>query len=170
MELRKTSCCCPCCESGLHQCCVYSCLLLLCPESEAKEKRGWTLNSAGYLLGPQMGALDSLSSSVTSEELANPYSNSEANIRCAASCKCIGCRNHHADLVDKTSNTNVGGPPSVITPAMVEGVVVSLLARAEEAEREQRCEAWAQHMILNEFGRCFTEIGRAMFKQHKQPN
>uniref|UniRef100_A0A3Q1EPQ4 Galanin/GMAP prepropeptide n=1 Tax=Acanthochromis polyacanthus TaxID=80966 RepID=A0A3Q1EPQ4_9TELE len=67
----------------------------------AKEKRGWTLNSAGYLLGPhgidghrtlgdkpglagkrdmgqeedfrtEMGALDNLPSSVTSDELANP--------------------------------------------------------------------------------------------------
>uniref|UniRef100_A0A8C1H1F3 Galanin/GMAP prepropeptide n=2 Tax=Cyprinus carpio TaxID=7962 RepID=A0A8C1H1F3_CYPCA len=67
----------------------------------AKEKRGWTLNSAGYLLGPhaidshrslsdkhglsgkrempidedfktEFGALDSLPSSLTSEEISQP--------------------------------------------------------------------------------------------------
>uniref|UniRef100_A0A665WB79 Galanin/GMAP prepropeptide n=1 Tax=Echeneis naucrates TaxID=173247 RepID=A0A665WB79_ECHNA len=67
----------------------------------AKDKRGWTLNSAGYLLGPhgidghrtladkpglagkrdlgleddfrsELGALDSLPSSFTSDELLNP--------------------------------------------------------------------------------------------------
>ncbi|CAB1323367.1 unnamed protein product [Coregonus sp. 'balchen'] len=67
----------------------------------AKEKRGWTLNSAGYLLGPhgidghrtlidkhglagkrdmprdydlksEIGALDTLPSSLTSEEMSQP--------------------------------------------------------------------------------------------------
>ncbi|XP_045893666.1 galanin peptides isoform X1 [Micropterus dolomieu] len=110
----------------LHLCiCVFFKMMGIPLHKEAKEKRGWTLNSAGYLLGPhgidghrtlgdkpglagkrdmgqeedfrtgalriadgdiihtvidflsylklkEMGALDSLPSSVTSDELANP--------------------------------------------------------------------------------------------------
>ncbi|XP_055011856.1 protein lin-54 homolog [Boleophthalmus pectinirostris] len=87
----------------------------------------------------------------------------EANIRCTHSCKCVGCRNYDPDLAD-SENYKGSGSASVITPAVMEAVVGYLLARAREAEQEQRCEAWAQHVVLSEFGQCLTQIVKAMFK------
>ncbi|CAK6966431.1 spexin prohormone 2 isoform X2 [Scomber scombrus] len=53
---------------------------------------------------------------------------------------------------------------SVITPAVVEAVCSSLLAQAEEAEMEAQSLVWAEHMILDEFGHCLTQIVKAMSK------
>ena len=53
---------------------------------------------------------------------------------------------------------------SVITPAVVEAVCSSLLAQAEEAEMETQSLVWAEHMILDEFGHCLTQIVKAMSK------
>ncbi|XP_072291780.1 spexin prohormone 2 [Eucyclogobius newberryi] len=94
----------------------------------------------------------------------------EANISCTFSCKCVDCKNCVADLADKTFSGNARGrgPVPVITPGVVEAVVGCLLVLAEEAEWEQRCEAWAQHVLLNEFGHCLTQIVNAMFKTYAQ--
>lgn len=53
---------------------------------------------------------------------------------------------------------------SVITPAVVEAVCGSLLSQAEEAETEAQSPAQAEHMILDEFGHCLTQIVKAMSK------
>lgn len=57
-------------------------------------------------------------------------------------------------------------PLSVITPAVVEAVCGHLLAQAEEAEKEAQSPAQAEHMVLNEFGHCLTQIVKAMFKNN----
>eukprot|EP00064_Thunnus_orientalis_P009628 superscaffoldBa00001234_g9653 len=68
---------------------------------------------------------------------------------------------------DQTANMQPQAPParwdvSVITPAVVEAVCASLLAQAEEAEMEAQSLAQAEHMILDEFGHCLTQIVKAM--------
>lgn len=55
-------------------------------------------------------------------------------------------------------------PESVITPAVVEAVCGCLLAQAEKAERKAQNPVQAEHMVLDEFGRCLTQIVKAMFK------
>ncbi len=57
-------------------------------------------------------------------------------------------------------------PVSVITPAVVEAVCGCLLAQAEEAEREAQSPTQAEHMVLDEFGHCLTQIVKAMFKNN----
>lgn len=55
-------------------------------------------------------------------------------------------------------------PASVVTHAVVDAVCGCLLAQAEEAEREDQSPAQAEHMVLEEFGHCITQIVKAMFK------
>ncbi|KAM7396117.1 hypothetical protein PAMP_019185 [Pampus punctatissimus] len=96
----------------------------------------------------------------------------EANIMCTSSCKCVGCRNY-----DDGSETRPSGKAvyvknkwdvSVITPDVVESVCGSLLAQAEKAEMEARSPAHAEHMILEGFGHCLTQIVKAMSKYNTQ--
>ncbi|TKS74053.1 Tesmin [Collichthys lucidus] len=92
----------------------------------------------------------------------------EANIKCTSSCKCVGCRNYddssEMNLEEKIVNVKDKWPESVITPAVVEAVCGSLLAQAEKAERKAQSPVQAEHMVLDEFGRCLTQIVKAMFK------
>ncbi|TMS00861.1 spexin prohormone 2 isoform X2 [Larimichthys crocea] len=92
----------------------------------------------------------------------------EANIKCTSSCKCVGCRNYddssETNLEEKTVNVKDKWPESVITPAVVEAVCGCLLAQAEKAERKAQNPVQAEHMVLDEFGRCLTQIVKAMFK------
>lgn len=55
-------------------------------------------------------------------------------------------------------------PDSVLTGDVLDAVCSCLLAQAEEAEKEARTPAMAQHMILQEFGCCLSEIVKALFK------
>ncbi|XP_026166961.1 spexin prohormone 2 [Mastacembelus armatus] len=90
----------------------------------------------------------------------------EANIMCTSSCKCVGCRNYgtNSEMSIKEKTVKAKWPVSVITHAMVEAVCGSLLAQAEEAEREAQSFIHAEHMVLDEFGHCLTQIVKAMFK------
>lgn len=54
-------------------------------------------------------------------------------------------------------------PGSVITSAVVEAVCGSLLVQAELAENIDMTAAQAERMLLQEFGRCLTQITEAMF-------
>lgn len=55
-------------------------------------------------------------------------------------------------------------PVSVISPAVVEAVCGCQLARAKEAEREAQSPSQAEHMVLDEFGHCLTQIVVAIFQ------
>ncbi|XP_051239175.1 spexin prohormone 2 isoform X5 [Dicentrarchus labrax] len=91
----------------------------------------------------------------------------EANIMCTSSCKCVGCRNYDDGSEtgkEKTVNVEDKWPVSVITPAVVEAVCGCLLAQSEEAEGEAQSPSQAEHMVLDEFGHCLTQIVKAMFK------
>ncbi|XP_051807889.1 spexin prohormone 2 [Acanthochromis polyacanthus] len=94
----------------------------------------------------------------------------EANIMCTSSCKCIGCGNYDDGSrkrnKEKTVNMTDKGPTSVITTAVVEAVCNNLLAQAEEAERDAQSPTQAEHMVLDEFGQCFSRIVSAMFKNN----
>ncbi|XP_031141191.1 spexin prohormone 2 [Sander lucioperca] len=89
----------------------------------------------------------------------------EANIMCTSSCKCVDCRNYD-DGSEMHSKEKNKWPVSVITPAVVEAVCSCLLAQAEEAEREAHSPRRAEHMVLDEFGHCLTQIVKAMFKDN----
>lgn len=56
-------------------------------------------------------------------------------------------------------------PVSVITPAILEAVGDCLFAQAEMAERDTRSPAQAEHMVLEEFGHCLSQIAKAMFEK-----
>ncbi|XP_059190282.1 spexin prohormone 2 isoform X2 [Centropristis striata] len=92
----------------------------------------------------------------------------EANIKCTSSCKCVGCKNYvdasETGLKEETEDVNNNFPLSVITPAVVDAVCGCLLAQAEEAEMEAGSLAQAEHMVLEEFGNCLSQIVKAMFK------
>lgn len=47
---------------------------------------------------------------------------------------------------------------------MVEATCACLLAQGEEAEKEHCSECLAEQMILEEFGRCLSQILRIEFK------
>lgn len=53
----------------------------------------------------------------------------------------------------------------MITPAVLEGVGDCLFAQAEMAERDTQSPAQAEHMVLCEFGRCLSQIAKAMFEK-----
>lgn len=52
----------------------------------------------------------------------------------------------------------------MISPAVVEAVCGCQLARAKEAEKEAQSPTQAEHMVLDEFGHCLTQIVVAMFQ------
>ncbi|XP_008291303.1 spexin prohormone 2 [Stegastes partitus] len=94
----------------------------------------------------------------------------EANIMCSSSCKCLGCKNYDEGSQMKNKGKTVNmmdtGPASVITPAVVEAVCNNLLAQAEEAATEAQSPTQAEHMVLEEFGQCLSQIVTAMFKNN----
>ncbi|XP_070828043.1 spexin prohormone 2 [Chaetodon trifascialis] len=91
----------------------------------------------------------------------------EANIKCTSSCKCVGCRNYdEMGLEEMTVNVKDERPLSAINPAVVEAVCGCLLVQAQKAERDARSAAQAEHMVLDEFGRCLTQIVNDMFKKN----
>ncbi|XP_041853476.1 spexin prohormone 2 isoform X1 [Melanotaenia boesemani] len=91
----------------------------------------------------------------------------EANIMCTSSCNCVGCRNYddrsQTAVKEETGRVKSRCPTAVITPAVVETVCCCLLAKAEEAERAARAPAVAEHLVLDEFGLCLSQIILAMF-------
>ena len=57
-------------------------------------------------------------------------------------------------------------PESVVTSGVVEAVCGCLLVKAEMAERDTRGPVQAEHMVLEEFGRCLSQIVEAMFENN----
>uniref|UniRef100_A0A8C9JQG4 Testis expressed metallothionein like protein n=1 Tax=Panthera tigris altaica TaxID=74533 RepID=A0A8C9JQG4_PANTA len=115
----------------------------------------------------------------------------EAKIMCSSICKCIGCKNYEEGPERKTlmsmpyhpdaggfegsphlSPTESAGlpqfrkdrRPSCISWEVVEGTCSCLLAQGEEAEKERCSERLAEQMILEEFGRCLSQILRMEFQ------
>uniref|UniRef100_A0A452UEU3 Testis expressed metallothionein like protein n=1 Tax=Ursus maritimus TaxID=29073 RepID=A0A452UEU3_URSMA len=116
----------------------------------------------------------------------------EAKIMCSSICKCIGCKNYEESPERKTlmnmpnymeiggfegnlhlSPTKFSGLPkfrqdrrssSCISWEVVEATCACLLAQGEEAEKEHCSECLAEQMILEEFGRCLSQILRIEFK------
>ncbi|XP_013865726.1 spexin prohormone 2 [Austrofundulus limnaeus] len=92
----------------------------------------------------------------------------EASIMCTSSCKCVGCwnceDNSMMEAKKMTGQVNERRPASVLTREVLETVCACLLAQAEESERKGQTPAVAQHMILQEFGCCLSEIAKALLK------
>ncbi|KAI5761398.1 TESMIN protein [Gulo gulo luscus] len=116
----------------------------------------------------------------------------EAKIMCSSICKCIGCKNYEESPERKTlmnmpnymeiggfegshqlSPTKFSGPPkfrqdrrspSCISWEVVEAACACLLAQGEEAEKARCPDGLAEQMILEEFGRCLSQILRIEFK------
>ncbi|XP_060033278.1 tesmin [Erinaceus europaeus] len=114
----------------------------------------------------------------------------KAKTVCPSLCKCAGCRNCAASperktLMNVTNYVGVGdfeggrsvsppksaGPPkfrkdraSCISWEVVEAACACLLAQGEEAERERCPPSLAEHRVLEEFGRCLSQILHIEFK------
>ncbi|XP_049568941.1 tesmin isoform X1 [Orcinus orca] len=116
----------------------------------------------------------------------------EAKIMCSSICKCIDCKNYEESPERKTlmnmpnymeiggfegghhlSTTKFSGLPkfrkdrqssSCISWEVVEATCACLLAQGEEAEKEHCSESLAEQMILEEFGRCLSQILHIEFK------
>ncbi|XP_006171309.1 tesmin isoform X2 [Tupaia chinensis] len=116
----------------------------------------------------------------------------EGKIMCSSICKCIGCKNYEESPERKTlmnmpnfmeigdfegshhlSPTKCSGLPkfrkdgqssSCISWEVVEATCACLLAQGEEAEKEHCSECLAEQMILEEFGRCLSQILHIEFK------
>ncbi|XP_074086989.1 tesmin isoform X2 [Macrotis lagotis] len=116
----------------------------------------------------------------------------EAKIMCSSICKCIGCKNYEESPERKTllsmpNYVEIGGaegshlfspskfavlpkfrkdrqPYSCISWEVVEATCACLLAQGEEAEKEHYSECLAEQMILEEFGRCLSQILHTEFK------
>ncbi|XP_059831649.1 spexin prohormone 2 isoform X1 [Hypanus sabinus] len=112
----------------------------------------------------------------------------EAKIMCSSICKCIGCRNYEesperrtlmsipdfSDISICQPRTNLfpeilnygkqvkmnreRHPFTFITWDVVDATCGCLLAQAEEAEKAHHSLPVAEHMILEEFGRCLAQI------------
>ena len=54
----------------------------------------------------------------------------------------------------------------MVTSGVVEAVCGCLLVKAEMAERDTRGPVQAEHMVLEEFGRCLSQIVEAMFENN----
>ncbi|XP_035885920.1 tesmin [Phyllostomus discolor] len=104
-----------------------------------------------------------------------------ATVMCSSVCKCVGCRSYPESperrapaavpACAETGGAEGGRPPcraerrsSCISWEVVEATCACLLAQGEEAERAQRPEGLAQQMILEEFGRCLSQILHTEFK------
>ncbi|XP_019375390.1 PREDICTED: tesmin [Gavialis gangeticus] len=116
----------------------------------------------------------------------------EAKIMCSSICKCIGCKNYEESPDRKTlmnmpdytdiRNNEEDSPMSTsafemlsesrkdgqttacISWDIVEATCACLLAQAEEAEKEAYSICVAEQMILEEFGRCLSQILHSEFK------
>ncbi|NXL53229.1 MTL5 protein, partial [Podilymbus podiceps] len=107
----------------------------------------------------------------------------EAKIMCSSICKCIGCKNYEEspDVKKQLNVLNIGnneGNSSVLTstlktspklkkdrqPAVcisweeVKAICACLLVQAEEAEKRGYSVYLAEWMIMEEFGRCLSQI------------
>ncbi|XP_062974468.1 tesmin [Elgaria multicarinata webbii] len=109
----------------------------------------------------------------------------EAKIMCSSICKCIGCKNYEESPDRKTlmnmpnhmeiknnegndslfSNFEIVSKPrkdrqssTCISWEVVEATCACLLAQAEEAEKEAYSVCLAEQMIIEEFGRCLSQI------------
>ncbi|KAM4845384.1 tesmin isoform 1-T1 [Thomomys bottae] len=116
----------------------------------------------------------------------------EAKIMCSSICKCIGCKNYEESperksLMNLPNYTETGDleghqpllpgkfsglskfkkdrrPSSCISWEVVEATCACLLAQGEEAEKEHCSECLAEQKILEEFGRCLSQILHIEFK------
>ncbi|XP_074854036.1 tesmin [Carettochelys insculpta] len=116
----------------------------------------------------------------------------EAKIMCSSICKCIGCKNYEESpdrktLMNMPNYTEIRNneendpnststfemlskskrerqPTSCISWEVVEAACACLLAQAEEAEKEAYSVCLAEQMILEEFGRCLSQILHSEFK------
>ncbi|XP_035119497.3 tesmin isoform X2 [Callithrix jacchus] len=115
----------------------------------------------------------------------------KAKIMCSSICKCIGCKNYEESPERKTlmsmpncAQTGLEGshhlsptkfpglpksskdrrPSSCISWEVVEATCACLLAQGEEAEKEHYSQCLAEQMILEEFGRCLSQILHVEFK------
>ncbi|CAH6793440.1 tesmin [Phodopus roborovskii] len=116
----------------------------------------------------------------------------EAKITCSSVCKCIACKNyeesperkmlmntpHYMEAGDFEGNHHLSpakysGPPklrknrqtfSCISWEVVEATCACLLAQGEEAEQERCSPTLAEQMVLEEFGRCLSQILHIEFK------
>ncbi|XP_058518696.1 tesmin isoform X1 [Ochotona princeps] len=116
----------------------------------------------------------------------------KATIMCSSVCKCIGCKNYEESPERKTllgvphcveagdmedghclSPAKCPGPPeyrkqrqpvSCISWEVVEATCACLLAQGEEAEKEQCSQGLAEQLVLEEFGRCLSQILHIEFK------
>ncbi|XP_023603605.1 tesmin-like [Myotis lucifugus] len=110
----------------------------------------------------------------------------KAKIMCSSICKCIGCKHYEESPEQKTlmavpnyaeagsfeGSHYVSGLPkfrkerrsSCISWEVVEAACACLLAQGEEAEKGRCSECLAQQMVLEEFGRCLSQILHIEFK------
>ncbi|XP_050808824.1 tesmin-like [Gopherus flavomarginatus] len=116
----------------------------------------------------------------------------EAKIMCSSICKCIGCKNYEESpdrktLMNMPNYTEIRNneenilvststfemlpksrrdrqPTTCISWEVVEATCACLLAQAEEAEKETYSVCLAEQMILEEFGRCLSQILHLEFK------
>ncbi|XP_014373260.1 tesmin isoform X2 [Alligator sinensis] len=116
----------------------------------------------------------------------------EAKIMCSSICKCIGCKNYEEspdrktlmNMPDYTDIRNNEEDNSMSTSAfemlsesrkdgqttaciswdIIEATCACLLAQAEEAEKEAYSICVAEQTILEEFGRCLSQILHSEFK------
>nr|XP_025142637.1 tesmin isoform X6 [Bubalus bubalis] len=127
-----------------------------------------------------------------SHQLPSIIFKSQAKIMCSSICKCIGCKNYEESperktLMNMPNYMEIGGfegghhlsptkfsglpkfrkdrrPTSCISWEVVEATCACLLAQGEEAEKEHCSECLAEQMILEEFGRCLSQILHIEFK------
>ncbi|KAJ6664972.1 hypothetical protein lerEdw1_005203 [Lerista edwardsae] len=116
----------------------------------------------------------------------------EAKIMCSSICKCVGCKNYeespdrktlmnmpnHMEIKSYEGNDSVSfsdfeiskprkdsrQSSTCISWEVVEATCACLLAQAEEAEKEAYSVCLAERMILEEFGRCLSQILHSEFK------
>ncbi|EHB12710.1 Tesmin [Heterocephalus glaber] len=117
----------------------------------------------------------------------------EAKIMCSSICKCIDCNNyeesperktlmnmprsmetrefegsHHLSPIKISELSKLRKssrrPSSCISWEVVEATCACLLARGEEAEKDHCSQHLAEQMILEEFGRCLSQILYTEFK------
>ncbi|XP_072448979.1 protein lin-54 homolog [Chiloscyllium punctatum] len=118
----------------------------------------------------------------------------EAKIMCSSICKCIGCRNYeesperrtlmsipdHSDMSicqprtklfpeifnyrKQTKVNRERHPFTFVTWDVIDATCGCLLAQAEEAEKAYHSLSVAEHMILEEFGRCLAQILHSAWK------
>ncbi|XP_026523921.1 tesmin [Notechis scutatus] len=116
----------------------------------------------------------------------------EAKIMCSSICKCIGCKNYeespdrkilmnmpiqmefktnegndsesfsNSEILSKTKKERQSN--TCISWEVVEATCACLLAQAEEAEKQDYSICLAEQMILEEFGRCLSQILHSEFK------